>query len=360
MEWQRAVAAMACSCKHFRDLLCSPAADLLHGRATVLRHFNWKAWRPVGRRACAALVRSLTASRAHLITELHLDAASIDRDLLVSALPQLVSLQRLHASHLGSGAAQGLAQALTAGLPSLKHLSCSGPAHLPELPRSGITSLDLPLMGLHGLTSGALSRCLETQTQLQALTIRVSGRDTVAHGPQPPEGLSSMASLMFAMLEWGEWCGNAFPELSSLTLTQHFKSADWVKVCQRPSDPLHHFHLVALEVSRQVLSMFAKECDGGEDVRCFDALAAIDFDLQLPGDCTSFVSGPSGMLLSGREPDLHSMELPLTSQSAESSDSDDGNSGWKAPQVWRQHSHWRLSRAGTSRRCEYRQEHSLS
>ena len=328
MEWQRALAALLCTCTFFRDLVQSSEADPLFTSAAVARSFDWRAWRPVGRRTCTALVRSLAANRAHLLEELHLDAGSVNRAVLARSLPQLTGLVWLYASQISRSAADGLVEALTAGLPSLKYLSCTGPCQLPRLPPLDVNTLELPLLGLVADNWAALGRCVEQQSQIEELTFRVSGRDPATAKPQA-EGLPSTANMLLGMLAVGSTF--ALRRLSHLTISQEFRTQDWRSGLgsSRPTDPLAHLELVVGHMHGVLLELL--------DSPCFPSLVWLEVDLQLPRDCCSAISGDTA-------------EAWLDDDSENDIDSDDEPQGPEAPQLWRISATWEFSHHSTGKR----------
>ena len=356
MAWQRSLAFLACTSRAFRDLLRRSEAAQLYSHAAIVRHFDWRTWRMVGRGACTTVARELLPNRRrHLVTELHLDCSSIDAELLLMLLMLLHgSLRRLHVTCLSRSAAQQLFTALPIML-RLDYLSLTGPHLVPGLPHlCSITCLDILLHGPDGLTSGDLSRCLENQWQLQELTIRIAGFDQVLNSLQP-DGVSSMATMLFGLLRISV---NPFPSLTALAITQQFRVADWRKLAgPAGDDPLEFLVRVVSEVYGQVLSMMRGEWEQDDGQPRFACLETFEVDLQLPGDCCSTVSGLSAETLLGDDWELSDDEvLLLESGSQTASDSD--MQRFQAPRVWRQTARWRLWRAADGTRdCDFDEEY---
>ena len=292
---------------------------------------------------------------------------------LVALLQQLPDLRRLYASHLGytsNTAAWALHDALHR-LPRLEHLTCSGPCQLPGVPAAlrTITSLDLSVPGGPGLQSEALSRCCEGHTQLQDLTLRVSGGDHMCWFVNGPEGLSSVATLLFGLLRMH---ANMFPELTALKITQHFWTVDWHNICHRtdgydPLDPLGYLGQVSREVHGLVLAMLAGSWETEREQKPFPKLATFQLEVQLPGSCchdVHMVCGTSAGFLyeSLYGPDSESefgedytLLLEGSFQAGNASDDE----VFQAPECWRQVSRWELWQDGDTRECSFDQENSL-
>ena len=136
MEWQRALTALASTCKFFRCLLHSVDADALFTEAAVVRL-------PAGQGSCAAYALSLPADRARLIQRLDLEVSALEEEDLTSFLPHLTGLRSLQATHICDAVAAGKVVNSLWTLPSLAHLSWGGPCPVACGLPAQLTSLEL-------------------------------------------------------------------------------------------------------------------------------------------------------------------------------------------------------------------------
>ena len=298
MEWQRTLAALACSCTLFRDLLRSPAADALFSEAAVARYYNWRAWRAVDKTACTMLLRGLCAGRAHRIKELYLDCSAVSPELLATSLPRLTGLQRLHTTHLGSAGAEGLEMAFRAGLPSLVHLSGSGRCQLPAVLPSGLTSVDVPVQLVQTEPDWEAwwhLASLFSIDALQTLDVCISGPDPLARDSWLG---ATAACMLYDRLQLASLpthsSSPATASLEVLNIVQHVRTEDWL--CKRsidPKDPL----LFLAQVAQNLVSFVRHKLEDPG----FDSLSHVRFDLRLPGDCCTTVGGHSADVYLGED-----------------------------------------------------------
>ena len=171
----RTLAMLQCTGKVFRRLVLSPEAELAWSQVAVVRHFEWRCWRPFTSVNCCALIRWLQP-RARLITHLHLDYHMTHEGRVEDTfLESLTALQSLAVTRvLNDTDAFVLPTCLQTNAAPLVHLSCQGrpPA---TLPCSGLTCLTLTLPEKGCIGHDSLCKLLPSLPLLQQL---------VLHNPQ--------------------------------------------------------------------------------------------------------------------------------------------------------------------------------
>ena len=263
MQWQRTLAALACTCTFFRRTLSGPDADCLYSAVAVV------GLRPA---TSEALLQAL-CSRAQAIRCMQLDWTGLQlqpRQLM----QRCTSLERFDVTGLDTSSSVILA-AMFPDLPNLVHLVCSGPdlGALDSPPRplpSGLTSLELTVQPLpQDFTiqeDPTWVKGLCGLDVLCSLSLEISG--------SCPEEAAAAGSMFGLLKKFNE--ASSLPSLRELTIVHTIPLEDWRSQCNDRGDPVGY-----LTYAAGVLGGYVEATLKGPNMLALQCLTA---ELYLPRD----------------------------------------------------------------------------